>query len=187
MHLQDNSLQDHLWGKRGQSNGFVTRTPHLSQPRWDCTAALLTQVPILMFYVWCHACSGFQWLNHSFSVIQSLPSKPFYNATSLFDYSKSTLIIICSFLQDFDPLTVKRTNMVVQPLQRLQRHRKGGMNTTGNDSRGGRSKEKHLRFQKAHVRHIKWKKWLVLTGLMLSFTSLQSLLWLLPSPRRGVK
>lgn len=133
MHLQDNSLQDHLWGKRGHSNGFVTRTrsPHLSQPRWDCTAALLTQVPILMFYVWCHACSGFQWLNPSFSLIQSLSSNPFYNATILFDYSKSTLIIICSFLQDFDPLTVKRTNMVVQPLQRRQRHRKGGMNTTG--------------------------------------------------------
>lgn len=96
-----------------------------------------------------------------------------------------TLIIICSFLQDFDPLTVKRTNVVVQPLQRLQRHRKGGMNTTGNNSRGGRSKEKHLRFQKAHVRHRKWKKWVVFTGLTLSFTSLQSLLWLLPSPRRG--
>lgn len=154
-----------------------------------------TQVPILMFYFWCHACSGFQWLTHSFSVIQSLlriywkerPSEPFYNVTILFDYSKSTLIIICSFLQDFDPLTVKRTNMVVQPLQRLQRHRKGGMNTTGNNSRGGRSKEKHLRFQKAHVRHIKWKKWVVLTGLTLSFTSLQSLLWLLPSPRRESK
>lgn len=173
MHLQDNSLQDHLWGKRGHSNGFVART------RSDCTAALHTGTnPYVLRLMSC-----MQWV----SVAEPLLQRNTVSALKTFlQCYYCTLIIICSFLQDFDPLTVKRTNMVVQPL-RLQRHRKGGMNTTGNNSRGGRSKEKHLRFHKAHVRNRKWKNWVVLTGLTLSFTSLQSLLWLLPSPHRGVK